>query len=534
KSDTAGGAFLAFMKTDLKEASEAFSLDRGEKVRVKRALSEVFWRAHELTPAEAATFARLADLDAELEGARDTLLTSYLADSGDSATRFVLKDLHLDAYLKAQSAFDAELVRTLGDKPSEAVKRALNGLYDAAGVLERSIARARFGRGRAALDALIMLEESRLRAARWTRQTPARVDPIAEALSRLKETRERWSSGKVGPDFQPLYAVTLLGGDGERTWQVTEWLSAADVAAGLVEDGRTPRGTPGEIVERLDPKTGKMGYFIDIPRNGTGRYEVIGGVDAADAARSAADTKYNANLGLADLQRLMESKHFVAPGGADRKGRGWTFDQVFGPEGFHSKGRVFFFEVDGKSGKALHPLDALKMKPEGVVMKLYEGGAPLGRDRFPNLKSLEASEEAEAFTTLTISPLGAAELVKNARAHQLYERSRGWIEVKLNSFGFARDENGQVQQLYRTKDDFEAQWKAYDNAERDLATAKRDLATAQAEEAARKAEAETAKSAADGQSRSYSTAQLRLRAELRKAMIESGLVEGEPTFKLEL
>lgn len=533
-SNPVGGEFLAFMKADLAAASNAFSVDRGEKVRVNRALSEVFWQAHNLTPAEAATFDRLHELSIKLEDARDTLLTSYLADSGESATTFVLKDLHLDAYLKAQSAFDAELVRTLGGKPSEAVKRAIFGLYDASGVLERSIASARFGRGRAALDALIMLEESRLRAARWTRQTPARIDPIAEALSRLKETRALWSSGKIGPDFQPLYAVTRLGGDGERTWQVAEWLTATEVAAGLVKHGETPRGTPGEIVERLDPKTGKLSYFIDVPREGTGRFEVIGGVDAADAARSAADTKYKANLGLADLQKLMGSKDFVAPGGADQKGRGWTFKQVFGPEGFHADGRVFFFKADGTSGAALHPLEALKLAPEKVVMKLYEGASPLGRDRFPNLTSLEASEEAAAFTTLLISPRGAAELVKNARGHQLYERSRGWIEVKLNSFGFARDENGQVSQLYRTKDDFEAQWKAYDNAERDLATAKRDLATAQAEEAARKAEAETAKSAADGQSRSYSTAQLRLRAELRLAMLESRLIEGDPTFKLEL
>ncbi|MDP3542182.1 MAG: hypothetical protein Q8T11_06880 [Elusimicrobiota bacterium] len=538
KSDTAGGAFMAFMKADLAAASNAFSVDRGEKIRVNRALSEVFWQAHDLTPAEAATFERLHKLNSALEDARDTLLTSYLADSGESATRFVLKDLHLDAYLKAQSAFDAELVRTLGDKPSEAVKRALMGLYDAAGVLERSIARAKHGRGMAALDSLIMLEESRLRAARWTRQTPARIDPIAEALSRLKETRERWVSGQVGPDLQPLYAVTRLDADGRRTWTVDDWMTA-DKVLEMVENGKKHPGELGAIITRKDPATGLDGWFIDRPKDPktglevSGRYEVIGGVDAADAARRSAETNYNANLGQAKLQKLMESKHFVAPGGADQKGRGWTFQEVFGPEGFHSKGRVFFFE-DGKSGKALHPIAALKLAPEEVVMKLYEGATPLGRDRFPNLKSLEASEEASAFTTLTISPLGAAELVKNARGHQLYERSRGWIEVKLNSFGFARDENGEVSQLYRTKDDFEAQWKAYDHAERDLATAKRDLATAQAEAAARKAEAETAKSAADGQSRSYSTAQLRLRGELRQAMLESGLVEGEPTFKLEL
>lgn len=537
-SNPVAAEFLAFMRGDLAEASKAFSLDRGRKVAVDRALSETYWRAHQPSDAEAATFARLDKLHAAMEDARDRLLTSYLADSGDGAEKFVLKDLELDAYLKAQGAFDRELARALGAKPSPTVVRALDGLYGIKESLDRGVARAKHGRGMAALDALISLEESRLRAARWTRQTPARIDPIAEALSRLKETRERWTSGKVGADFQALYAVTFVGADGRRTWTVKEWLSAADVEASLVRAGQTPRGTPGEIVERLNPATGKMGYYIDVPRVGTGRYEVIGGADAADAARRAADTKYADNRAVADLQALMGTKDadFVSLGGAGKKPEAWSFAAVFGPGGKHSEGRVFFFEapVNGKPAKALHPLEALSRQPEEVVMKLYAGDKPLSRDRFPNLRSLEASEEAAAFMTLTVSPQGAERLAENARRLEASERRRGWIEVKLNSFGFARDENGQVAQLYRTKDDFEAQWKAYDNAERDLKAAERDFATAQAEEAARTTEAEAAKSSADGQSRSYQNAQLRLRAALRQAMLAQGLDERASSFKPEL
>ncbi|MBI2787558.1 MAG: hypothetical protein HYX59_02645 [Elusimicrobia bacterium] len=537
-SNPVGAEFLAFMKADLKAASAAFSLDRDAKVRIDRALSETYWNAHGPSDAEAAVFSRLDKLYAAAEDARHLLLTSYLADSGDDATRFVLKDAQLDAYLKAQGAFDAELARALAAKPSAAVIRTLDGLYGIKESLDRGVARAKHGRGMAALDALISLEESRLRAARWTRQTPARIDPIAEALSRLRETRERWTSGKVGAGFQALYAVTFVGADGARTWNVKEWLSAADVEASLVRAGQTPRGTPGEIVERLNPATGKMGYFIDVPRTGTGRFEVIGGADAADAARLAADTKYQDNLAVADLQKLMEAPgaHFVSLGGAGKKPEAWSFDAVFGPGGKHSEGRVFFFEapVGGKPAKALHPLAALSRPPEEVVMKLYTGDKPLSRDRFPNLRSLETSEENAAFRTLVISPLGAEKLAENARRLESSERRRGWIEVKLNSFGFARDENGQVAQLYRTKDDFEAQWKAYDNAERDLTAAERDLATAKAEEAARTAEAEAAKSAADGQSRTYQNAQLRLRAALRQAMLAQGLDERSPSFKGEL
>ena len=58
------------MRKDLAEASKAFSLDRGVKIAVDRALSETYWRAHEPTDAEAATFARLDKLNVALEDAR--------------------------------------------------------------------------------------------------------------------------------------------------------------------------------------------------------------------------------------------------------------------------------------------------------------------------------------------------------------------------------------------------------------------------------------------------------------------------------
>ncbi|MDD5303311.1 MAG: hypothetical protein PHS14_09400 [Elusimicrobia bacterium] len=535
--------FLTFMRKDLADASKAFSLDRGQKIAVDRALSETYWRAHQPTDAEAATFARLDKLNASLEDARDRLMTSYLADSGDDAVRFVLKDLELDAYLKAQSAFDAELARTLSGKPAPAVVRALDGLYGLRESLDRSVARARSGRGMAALDALIMLEQSRLRAARWTRQTPARIDPIADALSRLKETRDRWTKGKVGPDLQPLYAVVRLDGNGRSTWSVNQWLTAKQFDE-MRLDGAKPEhaGALGAVVTRLNPATGKAGYFIDRPKDPvtgketTGKYEVVGGADAANAAREAADTKFTDNRGLASLQAKMADADFVSPGEPGKEALGWDFKTVFGPGGMHAHGRVFFFEAraDGKPAQALHPLVALSRPPEEVVMKLYLGDKELSRDRFPTLRSLEASEENAAFKTLTVSPKGAAALIDSARRLQASERRRGWIEVKLNSFGFARDEKGQVAQLYRTKDDFDAQWKAYDHAKADLEAAGRDLVTATAEEAARQGEADEAKASADRQSLTYQVAQARLREALRAGMIESGIDERSASFKIEL
>jgi hypothetical protein len=126
-------------------------------------------------------------------------------------------------------------------------------------------------------------------------------------------------------------------------------------------------------------------------------------------------------------------------------------------------------------------------------MMTYGGDQPLKRDRFPTLQSLKDSDAAAGFRLLAVSPRGAAQLMAHAEAFKDAQLRRGWIEVKLNSFGFARDAEGRVSQLYRTQDDFQAQWKAFDHADRDLADARKALEAAKADEAARKADADKAK-----------------------------------------
>ncbi|MBI3566287.1 MAG: hypothetical protein HY079_13915, partial [Elusimicrobia bacterium] len=107
----------------------------------------------------------------------------------------------------------------------------------------------------------------------------------------------------------------------------------------------------------------------------------------------------------------------------------------------------------------------------------------LRRDRFPTLQSLRDSDQGGAFKHLMFSPSGAAELAAKAEEYRQTQLRRGWVEVKLNSFGFARDASGRVTQLYRTEDDFSAQSRAFDNAERDLkqAQAAADAARAAAD-----------------------------------------------------
>jgi len=125
------------------------------------------------------------------------------------------------------------------------------------------------------------------------------------------------------------------------------------------------------------------------------------------------------------------------------------------------------------------------------------------RDRFPSLLSLQQSEDGKDFRQLAFSPSGAEKLAEAAAGYQAEQLRRAWIEVKLNSFGFARDESGTVVQLYRTQDDFEAQWKAFDHGTRDLADARKALEAAQADLAVRTADADRAKEAFESATRSF-------------------------------
>ena len=490
----AAGEILAFFRAEAEKAGEAGAIDRAQKRAVAAELRETFWRAMSPSAGVEAAFVRLEAREKSLDEAREALLVDYLSTAGDDATRFILKDLRLDAYLKAQKAFDAELVGMLESDDftrDPSLARVLDGLHDVRASLERASSAAKYGRGMAALDALIMLEQTRLRGARWAGRPPAEVDRVAEALQTLKATRERWNSGKT--ELQPLYAVTLMQGD-SHTWSVDKWLTAAEF-----EVLRKTPGAPGGIAER----GGR--FFIDAAADGSSaKFEVIGGVDVAEAVRTGAAEDLRTNSEVLDLRARMKDSDFVALGGPAGETTGYTFEQVFGPKGLHESGKLFFF--DAKSGAALHPILALSRPPEEIVVMAFSDDTTKltpPRDRFPNLLSLRQSEDGKDFRELAFSPSGAQKQADAARGYQAEQLRRGWIEVKLNSFGFARDADGQVVQIYRTQDDFEAQWKSFDHATRDLADARKALERARADLAARQSDADKAKASFDAATRAF-------------------------------
>ena len=203
-----------------------------------------------------------------------------------------------------------------------------------------------------------------------------------------------------------------------------------------------------------------------------------------------------------------------------------TLAQVYGPDGLSASGRLFYFRAadpqnPGAPQGALSPLAAQTMTPEQVVVMAYRGSdPPPGRDAFPTLQSLRSSDSAGDFKRVVLTPQGAAALAGLRRAAETVDLRRGWIETKLDSFGFARDAAGRVTQLYTTKDDFSAQWKAFDNAARDLAAAQKALAEAKAAEAAAKdedAKAQTAFDAAGKKLDASRAASAASQADLQKA-----------------
>ena len=102
---------------------------------------------------------------------------------------------------------------------------------------------AQYGRGMAAIDALITLGETRLRAARWSGAPPIEIDRVAEELQTLRAERERWTHRQ--PDLEPVYAVTAVQGAGHARSVDRRQLGIGDELVGEAErPGEGARAQP--------------------------------------------------------------------------------------------------------------------------------------------------------------------------------------------------------------------------------------------------------------------------------------------------
>lgn len=521
EKNPAWGELLKFLRSDIEGQKTRSVAERAQYLSAAKGLREVYWKIKPPPHALNGAFDRIEVLNGNKDEAWQALLESYMLDNAEDPTRFILKDTKLDDFLKAQAAFDAELVKTISSKEVRENKTyswGLDGLYDIRGALARSIDGVR-SRGMLALDALIMLEESRLAAAKWEARPQAEIDAIAVALYNLRQTKQRWAQGGAS-GLTPLYAVTSVSQDGKRLWTIDGWLTAGEFKA--KKDAK-------EIVER----DGRFYTKVKTEDEKFIEYEVLAGVDVKVAQRDEAEVKAGENQAVLDLHRTMGA-HELALDRPDGQGRqGYSVKEIFGSGGKYGEGRVFFFEAPkkfetpGKLHKSLHPLTALAMSPNEYVIYLHEGGKAPPRTQFPTLESMKASEQAADFYQMRLSAQGVEAMVDRADENRAVSLRQGYLELKLNGAGFARDAQGAIVELYTTADDFTAARKGFGHAERDLKSAEAELEKVAPKTAESQAEAGRA-------AQLYQIKQVETRLEtVRELKAEGKLDPAGPAFKLE-
>ncbi|MCX5789372.1 MAG: hypothetical protein NTX64_12815, partial [Elusimicrobia bacterium] len=511
RSNPGWASLLAFLADDVREQGGRADGERVYEAQALREMREAFWHAVPRDAAVEGAFKRLEALEAAKDEARQELLADALG-TRLKPTEFVMRDLLLDKYLKAQSAFDAELIKTF---QSEEVRRdsalasSLNGLYGLRASLDRQTDEARFGRAMAAMDALVMLQEGRLAALRFERALPSEIDPVALSLRQLQETKERWRSERG--DLVPLYALTEVDAKGQRLWNVQGWHTTEEVegwrAAHRLQD---ETGADGKVRTFLLPEPGESFQ---------GRRELVGGVDVAEA-RHGSDAAAAKDNGLKlGVYETLKTSELALTSFDGRPRDGFSVAELLRAG---SLGRLFYFsrEKDARTDlhPAVHPLKALWDSPDKSETVVYVGRRPLSRDQFPTVESLREYRadlarsanpddrmEAERFLIVQVGDKGAQALFERARQAHLSEVRGGWLGMKLQGYGFALDGEGRLTEVYLTQGDFDAYRDALVHAAQTLGQAQRSVPAA-------KAAAETAETAASAARKGAQAEQARFNA----------------------
>ncbi len=462
ETNPAWAKLLAFVRSDIQVQQAESGEESGHAQDLARGLRDAYW--HAIPPATYGVDGAFHDLEAlkaDLVEKREALLESYLTDTDDNPSRFLLRDTKLDEYLKAEQTFDETVVKTFGKdevKNDPVMYAGLDAMYDVRGALSREIDGTRSGRGMRAIDALIMLEKARLSAARWSHKSPSEIDRVTEALESLQTTKDRWLGKST--DLAPLYALTQYSQDGKRLWTIDGWITTDEMEAAKASPQHeltlrldTPDGKK-DVKGTVTSKDGK--WYVDYidpaaKEPVTKSLEIFGGIDAAEQQKDAAQKSTGDNRLALNLYDRMKNNDFAVTGldsndFAALKGapEGYSVDDIFGPNGKHAQGRVFFFaapqpgESSNRLHDQLHPLTALRMTPDKYVMVIYNGNTELSRDRFPTLESVKGSAERGAFYRLSLSAKGASDMIAKAEEAKTLQLREGWVDVKLNSFGFSR------------------------------------------------------------------------------------------------
>jgi len=468
------GTVLEFVERDLNDQADKTHNARVTYNDSVEKIRETYWTSMDLPADVAGSFKQLEALQGQMRHDWQALLDGYM-QNGTGAEPFIMKDVDLDAYLKDQHAFNQEIIALLKSKDVQsnaAILQGIESLYDVRSALNQEMEVAQYGRGMAALDALIELDQVRLDVARGENKAPEEIGIIAQSLQTLQAMKQRWLDGE--DSLQPVYAVLSTKRDGQGVPVVQEWLTQKEIDARMTNG--QDETTQGAIVE----KNGK--FYLEAGPNQF--LPIRSGVDAAQGTLDKNESL--ANLGLSQFDFVPET---LVPG---RPGS-YTAEQVFGlvPPPADKAGETsakqpafFFFQVPAYEnpvtkvvdalGRVLPEAVALQENPQDYVTYVYNGPESLSYDQFPTLASLKDSAEYKDFQKLDLTLKGAAAASQLATNMSKAELRKGWVALKLNSYGFALSGQGQlpgqgqVVKVYQTQADFEA-------AQRQLQQAKSDL-----------------------------------------------------------
>ncbi len=461
---------LRFLREDLERQLSLSDQKRTEYSQAALRLRDAYWNAVSVSPRAEAAFKALEADRQNLVLAKDALIDSYFA-SPLKNDEFILRDGLLDNYLKAQQIFDEKLIRTLDLKEVQGnveLMRTLDALYDARKSLNRQIDFKEAGRGILALDALIMLEKSRLFAERWEGRSERSINAVSLKIADLENKKADWL--KHGSKLYPLYAQTRIDKNGHRLWTIESWLSQ------------------DELKERMNLKDTDKDKIIEIK----GRYflksnpnvEFVGGTDALQRRKLEAQNGIKSDTRAIDLAKRLGQYDFAIENGQN----GYSVKDLFGPTGLLSQGKVLFFEApDPKDPGRLHyrlpALAAWARSPEKYEIYVYTGKGDLPTDKFQTLESLKSSPLKGDFNRVYLSRKGALDLADFFAARRQSELRAGYAELKLAGYGFARNEKGDVSEIYLSRDDFDAAKRAFSDSNAGLKEAQDRLSKAQKEQA---------------------------------------------------
>ena len=443
---------LGFLRRDLERELGSSEQKRTEYSQAALELRNAYWNAVAVSPRAEAAFKSLEADHQQLDLSKAALIDSYFA-SPLKNDDFILKDGLLDDYLKAQQIFDEDLIRTLDLKEVQGnaeLIRTLDALYDVHKSLDRQIDSKESGRGILALDALIMLEKSRLFAERWEGRSEQSINAVALKISELENKRADWL--KHGSKLYPLYAQTRVDKDGRRLWAVEGWL------------------TQEELAKRASPAYKGDDQIVDVG----GRYflksnmkvEFVRGADAFERQKLEANSGVKDDSRVINLAERLSQYDFASEDGQ----KGYSVQELFGAQGLLSNGKVLFFEAfNSKNPGLLHyrlpALAAWARSPDQYEIYVYTGKTALPSDKFQTLESLKASSVKGDFSRVYLSKKGAGDLMDFFETRRQAELRAGYAELKLAGYGFARNEKGEVSDVYLSRDDFDAAKKAFSDAD---------------------------------------------------------------------